>query len=180
MTGSVTSAPPEATHIIDSSISSDDISGGAPGGLQSNRFADAVAPQGQAVADHAYRPDPYSGTGSHFRPRHTSELMNVLIVADLSKLDGREIGPLSDYIALLALSQVKSQDACNPVLPSILDMLAADCQGATSPQGLTEGDLAFLKALYASDLAATEVSGRYHVVERMAQDIIATKPKKSD
>ena len=118
----------------------------------------------------AMAPDPWFGTGSHLKPRANSVLMNVLIVADLTRLDGVEIGPVSDYIAMLALTQSRSLDACNP-LPSILDRWASDCQGREAPASLTDGDIAFLEALYASDLSTSVDAGRYRVVKGMAGSV---------
>ncbi len=163
MTGAVSPTPPEATRVMDVI------------GLQPFRSSDSSSPEAP-VADHAYwRTPPYSGTGSRFAPRNSSQLMNVLIVADLGKLDGREIGPISDYMAMLALSQARSLDACS-ALPSILDMLAAECQDRPAPQALTDSDTAFLKALYASDITSSGESGSYRVEHAMAKDIGPAKP----
>lgn len=84
---------------------------------------------------------------SGFRARDglASGLFNVLIVAEPSKLYDREIGSLADYIAMLALSQPASQDACQE-LPSISNLLAPGCTAAASH--ITDGDLAYLKGLY--------------------------------
>ena len=164
MTGTVSAAPAEATRVIDVIA------------LQPRRLADGANPS-EAVVDRAYWPDPYSGTGSRMSPRHNSQLVNVLIVADLGKLDGREIGPISDYVAMLALSQVRSLDACN-TLPSILDMLAAGCQSRPAPEALTDSDTAFLKALYTSDLSTSGDSGSYRVEHAMAKDIVAGDPSR--
>ena len=163
MTGTVSPTPPEATRVMDVI------------GLQPFRSSDSSRPE-DAVVDHAYwRTPPYSGTGSRFPPRNSSQLVNVLIVADLGKLDGREIGPLSDYMAMLALSQATSLDACN-TLPSILDMLAAECQDHPAPQALTDSDTAFLKALYASDISSSGNAGSYRVEHAMAKDTGPAKP----
>jgi hypothetical protein len=44
-----------------------------------------------------------------------------------------------------------SLDGCN-LLPSIIDILSADCGNRAKPQGITEADTAYLKALYSSNL----------------------------
>jgi hypothetical protein len=110
------------------------------------------------VLDNAYRNTPERiPLGSHIPLRRVSTILNVLIVADINKLAGHEIGPVSDYIAMLALSQPRSLDNCNE-LPSILDLMLPDCREGTKPQGLTPNDTAYLKALYAADLGATTIS----------------------
>jgi hypothetical protein len=175
-TGTRQDLHPEATHMVDDSLSTDhdgDIKTG-PSGLQPTRPSDYLPPA-KATADEANGPQPFGSTGSRFAARHSSQFMNVLIVADLGKLDGRENGPMSDYIAVLALSQPRSLDTCN-VLPSILDLLAAGCQDRPAPQAATDSDTAFLKALYASDITTSGETGRYHVQEAMAKGVVAAKP----
>jgi hypothetical protein len=110
------------------------------------------------VLDSAYRRPPEATIlGSKIPMRRISTIVNVLIVADINKVGGSEIGPIADYIAMLALSEPRSLDDCNE-LPSIFDLLAQDCGARPKPQALTESDLAYLKALYAADLGATTIS----------------------
>ena len=118
---------------------------------------------------------PYSGLGSHLTPSNSSQIVNVLIVADLDKLDGHEIGPVSDYIAMLALSQMRSLDACGE-LPSILDLMASDCPARPKPQALTDGDLAFLKALYASDITLSGARGQDRIEHGMVKALDGAAP----
>jgi hypothetical protein len=92
--------------------------------------------------------------GSRIPMRRISAIANVLIVADLKEVGGRDIGPVSDYIAMLALSEPASLDECN-ALPSILDLMAAGCDARARPAALTDSDMAYLRALYAADLGAT-------------------------
>ena len=74
----------------------------------------------------------------------SSAFLHVLVVANPDKLVTHEMGALGDYIAMLALSQQQGADGCQ-AMPSILNLLQAQCPQAT---GLTEADLAYLKALY--------------------------------
>ena len=158
-TGTISERPAYATNVIDTS------------GLQPITPAQTPG-TGRAVLDRAYWQDAYTGTGSHLHFGNSSELMNVLIVADLGKLDGREIGPLADYVAMLSLSQPRSLDDCN-TLPSILDMMASGCAGRPSPQAITDSDTAFLKALYASDISASGDAARFRIEHGMAKDVAA-------
>jgi hypothetical protein len=75
----------------------------------------------------------------------SSTITNVVIVADTSKLLNREVGVLADYIAMLALSQVRPPDGCQD-MPTILNLLVPDCSRAAGT--LTAADLAYLKGLY--------------------------------
>lgn len=95
--------------------------------------------------------------GSKIPMRRVSTIVNALIIVDTSKLAGHEIGPVSDYVTMLALSQPASLDACN-AFPSILDLMSDDCGAREKPQALTEGDIAYLKGLYTADLGAVNVS----------------------
>jgi hypothetical protein len=110
--------------------------------------------------DSAYRNGPERiVTGSLIPARRVSSIVNVLIVADINKLGGHEIGPVSDYISMLALSEPRSLDECNE-FPSIIDLYSSGCNGRGTPTTLTASDIAYLKGLYAADLGATTVSAQ--------------------
>ena len=83
-------------------------------------------------------------TGSRLGDGLRSGLYNVIIVADPAKLLDHDMGPLADYIAMLALAQVKTPDTCQP-LDSILNLLADGCP---RPAALTANDIGYLTALY--------------------------------
>jgi hypothetical protein len=89
--------------------------------------------------------------GSRLTNLRSSLLVSALIIVDATKIKGMQIGPLSDYFAMLALSQSKAPSACAQ-LPSIMDLMALDCQGRERPTQVTAGDLAFLRALYSINL----------------------------
>jgi hypothetical protein len=84
-------------------------------------------------------------SGSRAKDDLVSGFFNILIVAEPAKLNDYEVGSLADYITMLALSQ-PSLDRC-PELPSISNMLAKVCASATTSR-ITDGDLAYLRALY--------------------------------
>jgi hypothetical protein len=100
------------------------------GGMCSMNFSDA---HGASV------------TGSRLGDGLRSGLYNVVIVADPTKLGDYEMGALADYIVMPALAQIALPDGCQQ-LPSVLNMLAANCAQKTST--LTDNDIAFLKGLY--------------------------------
>jgi hypothetical protein len=58
---------------------------------------------------------------------------------------------VSDYIAVLTLTKISSLDTCSE-LPSIIDLLSSTCGSRTKPDSITAADIAFLKALYSSDI----------------------------
>ena len=84
-------------------------------------------------------------TGNRINDGTRTGLNHVIIVVDSSKLAGHKFGPLTDYIALLALTQLNSSDACQ-LLPSIVNLMATDCDQKVD--GITQTDLAYLHGLY--------------------------------
>jgi hypothetical protein len=89
--------------------------------------------------------------GSHLTSHISSEIVNAVLVVDLNKTTGHAIGPIADYLAVLTLTQAFAPEKCG-TLPSIVDLLAPHCEGREVPTGLTAGDLAFLRALYHTDM----------------------------
>jgi hypothetical protein len=84
-------------------------------------------------------------SGSRINNGLSNGFFNVLIVVEPGKLLDYEIGSLADYVTMLALSQAPSLDSCQQ-LPSISNMLAKGC--GSVPSRITDGDLAYLRALY--------------------------------
>jgi hypothetical protein len=90
------------------------------------------------------------GSASRLSNGMLSGIVNVLIIVDTKQVDGHSLGSIADYIALLALTRT-SVDGCSE-LPSIIDLLSADCAGRSPPDSMTVADIAYLKALYSADL----------------------------
>jgi hypothetical protein len=76
--------------------------------------------------------------------------VNVLIIVDSREVARHSIKQIADYVTMLALTRT-SVEGCSE-LPSIIDVLSADCAGRAPPETITEADVSFLKALYASNL----------------------------
>jgi hypothetical protein len=109
-----------------------------------------------------------------FRDRDglSSGFFNILIVAEPAKLLNYEIGPLADYITMLALSQPSSQDSCQE-MPSIANMLAKEC--ATIPDRITDGDLAYLHALYRIYPGEMQAAQRNYIRDEMYRTLVSDK-----
>ena len=103
----------------------------------------------ERVSPNARAPDGVAG--SKLSSGASIALTTVLVIADGKTLAGYEIGPVSDYIAMLILSKTPAPDKCAD-LNSILDLLATQCDRSHAPQGMTQTDIAFLKALYTTNL----------------------------
>jgi hypothetical protein len=119
----------------------------AGNGITLSNFTAVGLPGTVASRDPIYLPDATYArvTGNHISDGVRSAFYHVLIVADPSKLQDYGIGPLADYIALLALTQLNAPDTCQQ-LPSIVNLLAPGCDRRTDT--LTENDIAYLIGLY--------------------------------
>ncbi len=73
-------------------------------------------------------------------------ILSVVLVIDTRKAAGIPLTVIADYLALAALTVIKSPDHCD-ALPSILALSSTACASRGEP-GITSADLAFLKALY--------------------------------
>jgi hypothetical protein len=104
--------------------------------------------------------------GSAFTECLSSELVNVLVVADGVALDGRKIGPIADYIALVSLAQFRTPQACDP-LPTLLDLFTPACGAAAGAPATM--DLGYLKALYRGANAMKLWLQKSYLAERMAR-----------
>ncbi len=94
---------------------------------------------------------PPGDAGSRLSTGLTSLIAHALILVDTKKVAGYPIGAVSDYLAMMVLTQTRASDECGR-LPSILDLMASHCDASDKPDAMTAGDLAFLRALYAIDL----------------------------
>ena len=74
-----------------------------------------------------------------------SFILFTLVIVDGKKILGYSLRAISDYIAMLTLSQVRLIDRCGE-LPSILDLMATACTRKKS-QSITAADLAYLRSL---------------------------------
>jgi hypothetical protein len=120
---------------------------------------------------------PDSGTpqgcaGSLINHCLSSVFRNVLVVVDSRAVAGKGLGPLADYLAMMALSQAKSLDGCNG-FPSILDLMAkSPCPGRDPPDGITDADASFLTALYSANPEAAAIAEQNDIAGRMAEMLI--------
>lgn len=99
-----------------------------------------------------------------------SELTAGIIIVDKTRIAGQEIGALADYIAMLALAQAQSYDACQPV-PTINNLLAAGCDQALKPAGITDIDANYLRGLYKMDAGLSFLGERASIAYEMKKDL---------
>jgi hypothetical protein len=111
---------------------------------------------------------PAGRAGSRLSSGISSGIVNVVIIADANKIVGRPIGAIADYMALLTLTQAFASERCG-TLPSITDIMVPNCDGREDLTGITAGDLAFLRALYKTDLEANLPLERSDIHNNMMQ-----------
>jgi hypothetical protein len=110
--------------------------------------------------------------GSLINHCERSVFKNVLVVVDSTAVNGKNLGSLADYFAMVALSQAKSLDGCS-AFPSILDLMAkSPCPGRDPPDGITAADASFLTALYAANPEAQAAAEQVDIAGRMAELLI--------
>jgi len=92
------------------------------------------------------------------------------IVVDAGKIVGQEVGPLSDYIAMLAISQGLSYDACQSV-PTITNLMAPDCSADMKPAAITDVDMTYLRGLYKMRPDGSYMQQRGSIAFEMKKDL---------
>jgi hypothetical protein len=145
--------------------------------IQGWYFTSTVGCNGDEAGDvgfHEAGSVPGGCLGSRLRTGRKSVFTVVFIVADLNKVVNQEIGTISDYLAVLSLTQAQPPATCG-VLPSILDYLAQNCPQGAPPTSVTAGDLAFLKGLYQTDLGLTIELEESNITVNMRRQFAAWK-----
>jgi hypothetical protein len=131
---------------------------------------------GRQTADTPFDPVGVTGTnrkvfGSRLGDDKSSVFENVLIIADSAKLAGHDIGTVSDYLAVLALAQVDQVAGC-AALPSVTDAFS-QCTGETAANSITDTDMEYLKALYATSPNVPGSTSRADIARRMSEGLTA-------
>ena len=99
-----------------------------------------------------------------------SQFTTALIVVDTNKIAGQEIGPLSDYIAMLALSQGQYYETCQDI-PSITNLLASNCGPEMKPMALTDIDVTYLRGLYRMNVGSSYIGQRAAIAFQMKKTL---------
>ena len=115
-------------------------------------------------------PAPGGAPGSYFGDSRRSEFQHVTIIVDSRAVTSYPLASVADYVAVLALTRMTSLDGCNP-LPSIIDLLAADCPIRAGVDALTAADKAYLRALYSSNLERNLNIAQADVRNRLMQEM---------
>ena len=76
-----------------------------------------------------------------------SDMANIVIIADKKVTANFKLGAVADYIAVLALTYSADFSSCQE-LPSITNLFAPGCAADRKPEGLTDGDIGYLRGIY--------------------------------
>jgi hypothetical protein len=79
-----------------------------------------------------------------------SELAHVYVIADVKQTGSYPFTAVADYVAMLALSEMRISKTCQD-LPSITNLILPDCDARLKPDRATDTDLAYLKGVYSVD-----------------------------
>jgi hypothetical protein len=109
-------------------------------------------------------------TGMRLNDGVHSQFHHIVIVADTGKLSSYELGAASDYIAMLALTQLSSPSVCQQ-LPSIANLLADNCTAKTG--ALTSNDAAYLRGLYQANSGMEAKIQQNEIVNQMEKTLTA-------
>lgn len=99
-----------------------------------------------------------------------SEFTTAIIVVDSSKIAGKEIGALADYIAMLTLAQGRYYDTCQGV-PTITNLMASGCGAEMKPAAITDVDMTYLRGLYRMDAGGSYIGQRGSIAFEMKKDL---------
>ena len=109
-------------------------------------------------------------SGGRLGDERRSELMHVLVVVDLAKVDGIKLSAVTDEVAMLALAQTRVFEVCQP-FASITNLTAPDCAARTDQ--LSPSDQAYLKALYRIDLRDSLIEQQGDLALAMKKNLAA-------
>jgi hypothetical protein len=135
-------------------------------------YVTATSTQLETIIDEPMRDPPAGAAGSRLTHRLQSIFVHVLILVDQNQVAGAEIGPISDYVAMLALTDVREETWACGGLVTIMELFST-C--AEAPQQLTTPDRAFLQGLYTMDLEAVVSLQRGQIATEMRTAISNTQ-----
>ena len=123
-----------------------------------------------AVPNGGLLPDGMSVTGNRTGDGLRINFTFAIIIVDATRIAGQEIGPISDYIAMLALSQGQYYDTCQDI-PSITNLMAPGCGPEMKPAALTDIDVTYLRGLYRMSAGLSFIAQRGSIAFNMKKTL---------
>jgi hypothetical protein len=115
------------------------------------------------------------GASSRLRPATHPHFIASVVVIQLSALDGLTTTQVADYAAMRAFARTDPARLKPPVPPTILTVVEAPMDSEV-PVTLTELDLSFLKALYASPNGHYAGRQRHEIRRLVKNDLKRSRP----
>lgn len=125
-------------------------------------------PPGSLCTENLHQVDKRNISGARLDDGVRSMFHHIVIVADTGKLQSYELGAVSDYIALLALTQLSLADSCL-AMPSIMNLLAPGCDRQVN--ALTFNDIAYLRGLYWTPPSLAAQIQRVEIADQVEQAV---------
>jgi len=131
-------------------------------------YVTATRAGGERFIDEAMTDPPSGIAGSRLSRGLQSEFVHVLILVNANDVADAPVGPISDYLAMLSLTEIRDETWSCGGLVTIMEHFSA-C--ADAPLELTEPDRAFLQGLYTMDPTLIATLQRGHVARRMREEL---------
>lgn len=115
-------------------------------------------------------PQAITDGASRIRSPLRDDLSQVIVIVDIDRVAGTDLGALADYLAVISLAQIDPELDPGPY-DTILSLFS---EGANPPPSLTDWDRAFLRGLYGAEQTDEAANGRIgNVARTMADEIRA-------
>ena len=111
--------------------------------------------------------------GWRYHPDVSSDLLSVTIIVDADKTAHNTVSEIADYVAMMALSRTEDYDDCQ-LMPSITNLLSANCDDRLKPSEITPTDIAYLRGVYKMDAGAKLQIQQDQIAAEMEKAIPAT------
>lgn len=123
-----------------------------------------------------FGPQAITRSASRLRSPLRDDLSQVIIIVDVARVEGVDIGALSDYLAMIALAQVDPD-----VDPGSHDtILSLFTPGLTPPPSLTDWDRAYLRGLYDAEQNAGTSRARLGEVSTSMERVVRAQTQAED
>jgi len=128
------------------------------------------SPQGHGMVFDMPQTCTYATSGLTQDDGVSSDFSSVLVVVDTNRMDSQPFGAIVDYVAMVVLSQTKRFDNCDE-LPTIANLMSENCDARWKTSALTEGDIAYLRALYKMQPGGNLRVQRADIAREMAREL---------
>ena len=104
-----------------------------------------------------------------------SELVHVYVIADVNRTANYRFAAVTDYIAMMALSEVRTFDVCQQ-LPSVANLTAPDCDAGRKADAISDTDLAYLQGVYGIDPGEALSTQQTDIAARIENALLGKSP----